>query len=131
MDGRTASALCGLFILQPRRTALHFGRCRIRLPISLCVLRAYMASVLPVQFTIGLAAGLPAWDMFLVFLMCGVMGAILTHYANAAGPVLFGGGYVSVKTWWLIGLFFTLLSYIIFALVGVPYWSMLGLFTSL
>lgn len=92
---------------------------------------AYMASVLPVQFTIGLAAGLPAWDMFLVFLMCGVMGAILTHYANAAGPVLFGGGYVSVKTWWLIGLFFTLLSYIIFGLVGVPYWSMLGLFTSL
>ena len=92
---------------------------------------AYMASVLPVQFTIGLAAGLPPWDMFLVFLMCGVMGAILTHYANAAGPVLYGGGYVSVKQWWLIGLFFTLLSYVIFALVGVPYWSMLGLFTSL
>ena len=69
--------------------------------------------------------------MFLVFLMCGVMGAILTHYANAAGPVLYGGGYVSVKQWWLIGLFFTLLSYVIFALVGVPYWSMLGLFTSL
>ena len=39
MDGRTASALCGLFILQPRRTALHFGRSRIRLPISLCLLR--------------------------------------------------------------------------------------------
>ena len=66
--------------------------------ISFVSCGAYMASVLPVQFTIGLAAGLPAWDMFLVFLMCGVMGAILTHYANAAGPVLFGGGYVSVKT---------------------------------
>lgn len=130
MDGRTASALCGLFILQPRRTALHFGRCRIRLPISLCVLRGVygIRASGAVHDRLGSRS---AWDMFLVFLMCGVMGAILTHYANAAGPVLFGGGYVSVKTWWLIGLFFTLLSYIIFALVGVPYWSMLGLFTSL
>ncbi|MCF0253257.1 MAG: DASS family sodium-coupled anion symporter [Duodenibacillus sp.] len=92
---------------------------------------AYMASVIPVQFTIGLAAGLPKWDMFLVFLMCGVMGAILTHYANAAGPVLFGRGYVSVKRWWMLGLFFTLVSYVIFAVIGVPYWSAIGLFTSL
>lgn len=113
MDGRTASALCGLFILQPRSTAPHFGRCRIRLPISLCLLRRVY----------GICASGAVHG--------GVMGAILTHYANAAGPVLFGGGYVSVKTWWLIGLFFTLLSYIIFGLVGVPYWSMLGLFTSL
>lgn len=92
---------------------------------------AYMASVLPVQFTIGLAAGLPVWDMFLVFLTCGVMGALVTHYANAAGPVLFGGGYVPVKVWWIIGLFFTLFSYVIFALIGVPYWSAIGLFASL
>ena len=56
-----------------------------------------MASVLPVQFTIGLAAGLPQWDMFLMFTTCGVMGALVTHYANAAGPVLFGANYVSVK----------------------------------
>lgn len=130
MDGRTASALCGLFILQPRRTALHFGRCRIRLPISLCLLRR-VYGICASGAVHDRPGCRPAWDMFLVFLMCGVMGAILTHYANAAGPVLFGGGYVSVKTWWLIGLFFTLLSYIIFALVGVPYWSMLGLFTSL
>lgn len=92
---------------------------------------AYMASVLPVQFTIGLAAGLPKWDMFLMFLMCGVMGALLTHYANAAGPALYGSGYVSVQRWCAIGLFFTLLSYAIFAIIGVPYWVALGLFTSL
>jgi DASS family divalent anion:Na+ symporter len=92
---------------------------------------AYMASVLPVQFTIGLAAGLAPWDMFLVFTTCGVMGALVTHYANAAGPVLFGAGYVSVKVWWTIGLFYTLLSYVVFALIGIPYWSMLGIFTAL
>lgn len=92
---------------------------------------AYMASVLPVQFTIGLAAGLPAWDMFLVFTTCGVMGALVTHYANAAGPVLFGANYVSVKVWWSIGLFYTLLSYVVFAIIGVPYWTMLGIFSSL
>lgn len=92
---------------------------------------AYMASVIPIQFTIGLAAGLPKWDMFLVFLMCGVMGAILTHYANAAGPALYGGGYVPVKTWCGLGLLFVLISYVIFAVVGVPYWMAIGLFTSL
>lgn len=92
---------------------------------------AYMASVIPIQFTIGLAAGLPAWDMFLVFLMCGVMGAILTHYANAAGPALYGGGYVPVQTWCLLGLIFVLISYVIFAVIGVPYWTAIGLFSSL
>lgn len=92
---------------------------------------AYMASVLPVQFTIGLAAGLPQWDMFLMFTTCGVMGALVTHYANAAGPVLFGANYVSVKTWWSIGLFYTLLSYVVFTIIGIPWWSMLGIFSSL
>lgn len=92
---------------------------------------AYMASVIPVQYTIGLAAGLPPWDMFLLFTTCGVMGALVTHYANAAGPVLFGGGYVSVKVWWTIGLFYTLFSYVIFGVIGVPWWKMLGLFQSL
>lgn len=92
---------------------------------------AYMASVLPVQFTIGLAAGLPKWDMFLVFLMCGVMGAILTHYANAAGPALFGGRYVPVGVWCGLGLLFTCIAYVIFAVIGVPYWIAIGLFTSL
>lgn len=92
---------------------------------------AYMASVIPVQYTIGLAAGLPKMDMFLVFVMCGVMGAYVTHYANAAGPVLFGAGYVPLKKWWATGLFMTLLSYVIFALIGVPYWKILGLFSSL
>lgn len=92
---------------------------------------AYMASVIPVQYTIGLAAGLPKMDMFLVFVMCGVMGAYVTHYANAAGPVLFGAGYVPLKKWWATGLFMTLVSYVIFALIGVPYWKILGLFSSL
>ena len=88
-------------------------------------------SSLPVQFTIGLAAGLPQWDMFLMFTTCGVMGALVTHYANAAGPVLFGANYVSVKTWWSIGLFYTLLSYVVFTIIGIPWWSMLGIFSSL
>ena len=92
---------------------------------------AYMASVIPVQYTIGLAAGLLKMDMFLVFVMCGVMGAYVTHYANAAGPVLFGAGYVPLKKWWATGLFMTLVSYVIFALIGVPYWKILGLFSSL
>lgn len=92
---------------------------------------AYMASVIPVQYTIGLAAGLPKWDMFLAFLTCGVMGAIVTHYANAAGPVLFGAGYVKLRRWWATGLAVTLLAYVLFALIGVPYWMMLGRFTSL
>ncbi len=92
---------------------------------------AYMASVIPIQFTIGLAAGLPAYDMFLVFLMCGVMGAILTHYANAAGPALYGAGYENVQVWLKLGIIFVAISYVIFAVIGVPYWMALGIFTSL
>ena len=69
---------------------------------------AYMASVVPVQYAIGLAAGLP-------------------HWANAAGPVLFGQGYVPMKRWWANGLFFTLVGYAVYAIIGIPWWAWLGL----
>ena len=88
---------------------------------------AYMASVVPVQYAIGLAAGLPHWEMFLVFVNVGVMGALVTHYANAAGPVLFGQGYVPMKRWWANGLFFTLVGYAVYAIIGIPWWAWLGL----
>lgn len=92
---------------------------------------AYMASIIPIQFTIGLAAGLPKWDMFLAFLMCGVMGAILTPYANAAGPVLYGAGYGKLQDWFKLGIIFVAISYVLFAVIGVPYWVAIGRFTSL
>jgi len=42
-----------------------------------------------------------------------VMGSIvmipLTHYSGAAGPILFGAGYVTQADWWRLGFILTTL----------------------
>ncbi|MBB3844594.1 MULTISPECIES: DASS family sodium-coupled anion symporter [Xanthomonas] len=50
----------------------------------------------------------------------------LTHYATGTSPIVFGSGYVSLGTWWKIGLVMCLLELLIFGLVGSMWWKILG-----
>lgn len=89
---------------------------------------AYATSFVPVLFTIGLAAHLPAMPLTLLLGISLTWGALVTHYGGACGPVLFGVGYVDQVTWWKIGTIIVAIHYAATMLIGFPYWKMLGLY---
>lgn len=88
---------------------------------------AYVTTMIPVFFTIGLVAQVPA--MPLVFLICfsAAYGSLLTHYGGAAGAVLFAPGYVGQGIWWKVGAVIVAISYIVNMGIGLPYWKLIGL----
>ncbi len=88
---------------------------------------AYVASMVPVFFTLGLAANLPLIPLALSIGFSLSYASMLTHYGHAGAPIMFGSGYVDQGTWWKNGTFMTLLNFLVNILVCLPYWKVIGL----
>ena len=88
---------------------------------------AFITAFVPVLFTLGLVAQAPAMPLALLMAYSAAFGSLLTHYGGAVGPVLFGAGYLAQTTWWKIGTVVVLLHVIVFILIGLPYWKLIGL----
>jgi DASS family divalent anion:Na+ symporter len=88
---------------------------------------AYVATFIPVLFTLGLVANVPPLVLAILMGVSSCFGSLLTHYGNAVGPVLFGAGYVDQATWWKIGSIMALLSASIYVVVGLSYWKLIGI----
>jgi DASS family divalent anion:Na+ symporter len=74
-----------------------------------------------------LAAGTPPWLAILSLAYFSNLGAAVTHYGTTASPIYFGAGYVSQKTWWLVGLAVSALTITIWTVVGFTWWKILRL----
>jgi DASS family divalent anion:Na+ symporter len=88
---------------------------------------AYVASFIPVLYTIGLVAKAPVMPLALLLAFSAGFGSLLTHYGGALGPVLFGTGYVEQKTWWMVGTVIVIMNCIIYLAIGLPFWKVIGL----
>lgn len=88
---------------------------------------AFVVTFIPVIFTMGAAAKLPALPLLLLCAASAQIASLMTHYGNAVGTVLFGAGYVDQGTWWKIGHIVTVVGLTIYFVVGLPWWKMLGL----
>jgi L-tartrate/succinate antiporter len=66
-----------------------------------------------------------AWGLLLRYTL-GMMG-ILTPCATGPAPIYYGTGYVKGKDFWVLGLVFGLLFFLIYILVGVPWMLFLKL----
>jgi DASS family divalent anion:Na+ symporter len=51
----------------------------------------------------------------------------LTHYATGTSPIIFGSGFVTMGLWWRVGAVMCVLELLIFAIVGIAWWHVLGL----
>ena len=60
--------------------------------------------------------------VFLNNLMAG-----LTHYGTTTSPVIFIEGYVSFRDWWRTGFAASVLNLVIWLVVGIAWWKVLGL----
>ncbi|PYS98181.1 MAG: anion permease [Acidobacteria bacterium] len=75
---------------------------------------------------VTVAVGAPAGLTVLVLTYFANLSAGLTHYGTTPAPVYFGTGYVTQKRWWTVGLIASILNILIWSIVGVAWWKVLG-----
>ena len=74
-----------------------------------------------------LAAGAPPYLAVLSLAYFSNLGASLTHYGTTPAPIYFGAGYVTQRTWWLIGLIVSFLTIAVWSVLGFTWWKVLQL----
>lgn len=89
---------------------------------------AFVASFYPVLFAIAATTQANLMVVALLLAVFASYGALLTHYGNGAGLIAFASGYVSQSDFWKVGTCMVLVALVIYAVIGVPYWMMIGLF---
>ena len=75
---------------------------------------------------VTIAVGAPTGLTVLILTYFANLSAGLTHYGTTPAPVYFGTGYVTQKRWWTVGLIASVLNILIWSIVGVTWWRVLG-----
>ena len=88
---------------------------------------AYIASMLPVFLTVGMAAGVNPVMFGLVLLATNAFGGLVTHYGASPGPIIYSAGYNNIKEWWTAGGILAVLSWILLFVIGIPWWTFIGM----
>ena len=73
-----------------------------------------------------LGAGAPAALAVALLAYFSNLSAGLTHYGTTPGPIYFGAGYVSQRKWWQLGLIATVPNILIWTVIGLAWWKILG-----
>jgi DASS family divalent anion:Na+ symporter len=80
----------------------------------------------PAFLGLSLALGTPPMlAVFILIFFSNLFGG-LTHYSLAPAPLLFGVGYVDIKSWWKIGFLTSVINILIWSTIGVAWWKFLG-----
>ena len=88
---------------------------------------AYIASMLPVFLTVGMAAGVNPVMFGLVLLATNAFGGLVTHYGASPGPIIYSGRLYNLKEWWTAGGILAVLSWILLFVIGIPWWTFIGM----
>jgi len=73
-----------------------------------------------------IAAGAPPHLAVLSLAYLSNLSASLTHYGTTPAPIYFGAGYVKQRTWWKAGLLTSIPNILIWAVLGLLWWKILG-----
>ena len=78
---------------------------------------------------ITLLVGLGGPPLVVVYslLFINNLQAGLTHYGTTTSPVIFIEGYVSLRDWWRVGFYVSALNLVIWLVIGLGWWKVLGL----
>ncbi|GAB5361771.1 hypothetical protein AAMO2058_000741100 [Amorphochlora amoebiformis] len=87
---------------------------------------AHVAALYVSFLTVSISLGVqPLGAALMLAYLSSVMGG-LTHFATGAAPVMFGSGYVTLKEWWRVGFFASLVNLSIWAVIGGGWMKLLG-----
>jgi len=88
---------------------------------------AHVTALFATFFSIALTLGTPPLFAALVLGFFSSLFGALTHYTSGPSALLFGAGFVDVKTWWKLGFIFSLVNLVIWLGLGSLWWSFLGI----
>jgi divalent anion:Na+ symporter, DASS family len=74
-----------------------------------------------------LAAGAPQYLSVLSLAYFSNLGASLTHYGTTPAPIYFGAGYTTQRSWWTLGLMTSVVTILIWSVVGFTWLKILRL----
>jgi DASS family divalent anion:Na+ symporter len=89
---------------------------------------AHVSAIYAGFLAAALAVGAPPLLSALVFGFASNLFGSMTHYGSGPAPVLFGSGYVDVRTWWKLGLIVSIVNILIWTGIGALWWKVLGLY---
>lgn len=89
---------------------------------------AHVASMYGPFLAISLSANCPPLLSALTLAFTSNLFSSMTHYGTTSGPILFSPGYVSLKSWWYVGLVVSVASIVIWLTVGSLWWKIIGLY---
>ena len=89
---------------------------------------AHASALYGVFLATALAVGTPPLFAALALAFLNALLGGLTHYGGGPAPIFFGAGYVSVADWWRIGGVVSVINLLIWGLVGMAWWRLLGIF---
>jgi DASS family divalent anion:Na+ symporter len=75
----------------------------------------------------AIVLGTPPMAAALVLGFFSNLFACLTHYGTAPAPIIYGGGYVALGSWWRVGAVLSVVHIAIWLIVGGAWWRLLGL----
>jgi divalent anion:Na+ symporter, DASS family len=87
---------------------------------------AHVLAMFAAFLLVAIAAGAPVGLSILVLIYFSNLNAGLTHYGTTPGPIYFGTGYVKQSTWWKTGLIASIINILIWSVVGIAWWKLLG-----
>ena len=73
-----------------------------------------------------MAAGAPTMVSVLLLAYLTNLTASLTHYGTTSTPIYYGAGYLTQASWWRIGFLVSLPNLVIWSIVGMIWWKVLG-----
>lgn len=75
---------------------------------------------------VTIAAGAPPVLAVLSLAYFSNLDAALTHYGTTPAPIYFGARYVTQREWWTYGFICSVATILIWSVVGVGWWRLLG-----
>ncbi|MGU3497085.1 DASS family sodium-coupled anion symporter [Xanthobacteraceae bacterium A53D] len=90
---------------------------------------AHISAMMLAFLTVGVHLVPPEFHIpFLLMMAAGsTIMMTLTHYATGTSPIIFGSGYVPLGLWWRAGFIMCVGELIIYAVLGMAWWKVLGL----
>lgn len=88
---------------------------------------AHISSMYAMFLLALLGVGAPPLFSALILSFASSLSSCLTHYGTGAAPIYFGANYISVKEWCKLGFICGITALLIWGVVGITWWYMIGL----